>query len=195
MEKNTFKRVMRMMVVALVAMVAMGFASCSNDDDSTMSPIENPNKGDDKAMLRLYVTGTETYLKIFDVKVSWYDEAGTLQSETLKPNVVIDKLVKYPSQASHIGYSVTISPRSDFQLEFKKYTNCQISYGASENDFTKLQYKSDGNMKSEISQYGVERGTTVNIKDQATFDKYVALQVKHSKNCLKKLSSNGYVNM
>lgn len=96
---------MRMMVLALVAMMALGFTSCSKDDDNN----GGTQAGKVQAVeTKLYFSVSEDLAKIIEYTVSWYDADGKLQSQVLDGKAPFDLNVKYdPAKCTRYGFKIT----------------------------------------------------------------------------------------
>lgn len=105
MKTMTTMNKMRMMILALVAMMALGFTSCSKDDDNN----GGTQAGKVQAVeVNMYYSVSEDLAKIIKYTVTWYDADGQLQSQVLDGKAPFELNVKYnPEKSTRYGYEIT----------------------------------------------------------------------------------------
>ena len=176
------KNAVRLMMMALVAMVTIGFTSCSKDDDDS-------NGGDAYvSKMDLYCSINDDVAELFDVTVSWYDANGQLRSQQVTPSTPVSLSFTYNmAVANKYGYDFKFTPKKE-KLELGKTYNFSASTkSASGAPSSFVVYSFD---KYWASNYGV---TANNYKktfgSQAEFENFLKDNFKGSHSMYQKTST------
>lgn len=95
----------KFMILAMVAMLTLGFASCSSSSDDSNSPAQPSNKVQ-SVELKFKADISADLANFFNLKLEWYDENGSLQSKQLD-GTPIELDVKYDlTKASVVGFRI-----------------------------------------------------------------------------------------
>lgn len=108
--KQSVMSKIKVLMMALAAMMALGFASCSSNDDGGSNNIGPSVVGEAKVQAveaKLDYQISPDMEKLATVTVSWYDENGELQTKDMKASEPLKLDIKYNmSKAQRFGFSV-----------------------------------------------------------------------------------------
>lgn len=105
----------KFMMLAMIAMLTLGFASCSSSSDDSNSPAQ-PSSKVQSAELQFDFTVAEDLASLIKFTLEWYDEDGNLQSQVVDGKQPIQLDVKYNlAKAKILGCRITC-----------EYTNAKI---------------------------------------------------------------------
>ena len=115
MNKQSVLGKMKVLVLALLATMTLGFASCSSDDDSN-GPAQPAAAKVENVQLQLKISESPDMLELVQYTVQWYDAKGDLQEKTLtdKDNE-IDLTINYESTATKFGYKITTKTAKKYE--------------------------------------------------------------------------------
>ena len=98
---------MKVLVLALLATMTFGFASCSSDDDSN-GPAQPAAAKVENVQLKLKVSESPDMIDIVGYTIQWYDANGDLQEKKLTAaDNEIDLTINYQSTVTKFGYKIT----------------------------------------------------------------------------------------
>ena len=120
------KNAVRLMMMALVAMVAIGFTSCSKDDDNNGGG--GAQKMEETGSLALYFSVNDDDADLFDTTVNWYDASGQYHSQKVTPSTPVSLSFSYNmSVARKFGYEIKRVPKTENLVIGKAYSLCASS--------------------------------------------------------------------
>lgn len=116
MNKQGILGKMKVLVLALLATMTLGFASCSSDDDSN-GPAQPTAAKVENVQLHLEVSENSDMLDVNQYVIQWYDADGNLQEKTLTHEDSELKLnFTYKPTAKNFGCKVMAK-----EQKFEKY--------------------------------------------------------------------------
>lgn len=116
MNKQGILGKMKVLVLALLATMTLGFASCSSSDDDSNGPAQPTATKVENVQLRLKISESPDMIDIVGYTVQWYDAKGDLQEKKLTAtDNEIDLTINYESTATKFGYKITTKTAKKYE--------------------------------------------------------------------------------